>query len=90
MRTCLGIILMWTAFFVYACRDKDDPQGYGEDQGCNCGTICEDGIDSAYNCNYFLVENECSGNIKKFCVDPLVWSAYYEGDRICINDQSPW
>lgn len=86
---CLGIILMWIAVLSYlGC--KKEPQGYGDDQGCNCGTVCEDGIDAAYNCHWLMVENDCSGAQKRFCVDPLVWSAYHVGDRICINDQSPW
>jgi hypothetical protein len=89
MKKVLLIIAMWTAFFVYAC-DKDEPQGYGEDQGCNCGIICEDGIDSANQCYWFIVENDCSGASKTFCVDQLVWSAYSVGERICINEQSPW
>lgn len=89
LKTCLLIILMWIAFFVYACN-RDEPQGYGKDEGCNCGTICDDGVDSANQCYWLLVENECSGSQKKFCVDQLVWNSYKQGDRICINDQSPW
>lgn len=89
MKTFFGVLLMWVVVIGYLGCGKE-PQGYGEDQGCNCGTICEDGIDSANNCNWLLVENECSGATKRFCVDELVWSAYKEGDRICINDESPW
>jgi len=89
MKKVLIIIAIWVGFFVYACQ-KDEPQGYGEDQGCNCGIVCEYGIDSFNQCYWLLIENECSSNQKKFCVDQLVWSAYNEGDRICINDESPW
>lgn len=89
MKKLLLILAMWTAFFVYACN-KDEPQGYGEDQGCNCGTICEYGVDSANQCYWLLIENDCSGVAKRFCVDQLVWSAYQVGERICINDESPW
>lgn len=88
MKTFLIVVSVWIAFFVFAC--KDEPQGYGEDQGCNCGIVCEDGIDSVNQCYWLLVENECSGNKKKFCVDQLVWQSYSDGDRICINDESPW
>lgn len=89
MKTFLIVISVWIGFFIYACT-KDNPKGYGEDQGCNCGIICEDGVDTANQCYWFLVENECSGTSKKFCVDKLVWSAYQQGERICINDESPW
>jgi hypothetical protein len=89
MKTLLAIMLMWTVFFVYAC-DKDEPQGYGEETYCNCGIVCEYGVDSENQCYWLLIENECSGSTKKFCVDQFVWSAYSQGDRICINDQSPW
>jgi hypothetical protein len=89
MRTFLLIILIWIGFFLYACT-KDEPQGYGEEQFCNCGIICQDSIHSQSQTYFFIVENECSGNEKAFIVDQLIYSAYYEGQRICINDQKPW
>lgn len=89
MKTFFIIITMWTAFFVFSCN-KDEPQGYGEEEFCNCGIICEDSIHSQTQTYFFIVENECSGNSKTFIVDPLVYSAYFQGDRICINDQSAW
>ena len=88
MKTFLIVLTAWVMFFVYACRDE--PQGYGQEEGCNCGIVCEDGIDIQYDCYWLLVENECSGSQKKFCVDQLIWNSYHAGDRICINDQKPW
>lgn len=89
MKTFLVIIAMWTAFFVYACNG-DEPQGYGEEEYCNCGMVREDSVITASQTYLLIVENECSGNEKTFIVDQLIYSAYYKGDRICINDQSPW
>lgn len=89
MRTFLLIIGLWIGFFLYACN-KDDPQGYGKEEFCNCGIISEDSIHSPTQTYLFIVENECSGNEKTFIVDQLIYSAYYKGDRICINDQKPW
>jgi predicted small secreted protein len=89
LKLLLAIILLWVAFVAYACN-KDSPQGYGQDNGCNCGTIVDDDVDSATQCYWLLIENDCSGNQKRFCVDPLVWSAYPVGDRICINNINNW
>jgi hypothetical protein len=89
MKTFLLIIAMWIAFFIYACN-KDNPQGYGEEDFCNCGMVREDSIHTASQSYLLIVENECSGNQKTFIVDPLIYSAYYKGDRICINNQEPW
>ena len=88
MKTFLIVLAVWSTYFFFACNKE--PQGYGQDEGCNCGIICEDGIDTPTQCHWLLVENDCSGNTKRFCVDPLVWSAYPVGDRICINNQSAW
>lgn len=89
MKTFFIIFAAWGLFFLYSCN-KNEPQGYGQEEFCNCGVVCEDGIDSKNNCYWLLVENECSGSKKKFCVDQLVWSAYFKGERICINQESPW
>lgn len=89
MGTRLVIILMWVISISYlSCEEKSN--GYGKDEGCNCGIVCEDGVDAASNCQWLLVENECSGSLMKFCVDKSIWSVYHEGDRICINEQSAW
>ena len=74
---------------MYACN-KNQPQGYGKEDFCNCGMLREDSIHTASQTYLFIIENECSGNEKTFIVDPLIYSAYYKGDRICVNDQSPW
>jgi hypothetical protein len=89
MKTFLIVLSVWVLFFIYACN-KDKPQGYGKEEFCNCGVILQDSIHTASQTYLFIVENECSGESKTFIVDPLVYSAYYPGDRICVNDESPW
>jgi hypothetical protein len=89
MNTFLTVVAVWVAFFLFACK-KDEPQGYGEEGYCNCGVVVEDSIHTATTTYLLIVENECSGNERNFIVDPLIYSAYYKGDRICINNQSPW
>ena len=38
MKTFLIVISVWAAFFLYACN-RDQPQGYGEEEYCNCGMV---------------------------------------------------
>ena len=89
MKTFLIVVCVYVAFYMYACG-KDEPQGYGNEEYCNCGVVVEDSIHTASQTYLLIVENECSGNQKNFIVDPLIYSAYSIGDRICINNQSPW
>jgi hypothetical protein len=89
LKTFLFLFGIYAMSFMYSCS-ANDPQGYGEEDFCNCGLIVTDSVHESTHSYLFIVENECSGNEKTFIVDALVHSAYYEGERICINDQQPW
>lgn len=89
MKTFLIVLTAWTIFFIYACN-KNDKQQYGREEGCNCGMVCEDGIDLKSNSYWLLVENECTGSQKRFSVDKVIWGLHHQGDRICINNALPW
>lgn len=83
------IISMWICFCIYACQ-KDDPIGYGKDNGCNCGIVIDEGIISQTQCYWLKLKNECTNNEKTFCLDSFVWQSYSVGDKVCINDISSW
>lgn len=57
---------------------------------CTCGIIANDGIDTATNCYWLEIRNECSGNKKKFCFDEDVWTNNFVGDRFCVYNVKPW
>jgi hypothetical protein len=76
------------ALSIIACRDENAVD-MGDDL-CACGIIVNDSIDESVNCYWLEVENDCTGNQKKFCVDQLIWYANKPGDRICFKYQSNW
>lgn len=57
---------------------------------CSCGYITSDGIDSQTNCYWLEIENDCSGNRKKFCFDYNIWFNNYVGDHFCVTNVSSW
>ncbi len=83
------IISMWICFCIYACQ-KDDPIGYGKDNGCNCGIITEEGINSKKQDYWIKVKNESTNNEKVFSLNSDVWQKYSVGDKFCINNISYW
>lgn len=64
--------------------------GGNNGQQCNCGIIANDGIDTATDCYWLEIRNECSGNKKKFCFDHDVWMNNYVGDRFCVSNVNSW
>jgi hypothetical protein len=62
-----------------------------EDITCNpttCGVIANDGITDG--CYWLEIENDCSGNKKKFCFDQSVWMSAYVGTNFCVTGVQPW
>jgi uncharacterized lipoprotein NlpE involved in copper resistance len=55
-----------------------------------CGTIVSDGIDTPTNCYWLDIQNDCSGNTKRFCFDQNTWMNNYVGDPMCLNNQASW
>ena len=72
------------AMVLLSCKKEE------EQKPCNCGTIANDGIDSATNCYWLEIRNECSGNKKKFCFDQDIWMNNYVGDRFCVSNVTSW
>jgi len=81
------ILVLLLAIALVSCKKDEIEQS--NDQ-CNCGTIANDGIDSATNCYWLEIRNECSGNKKKFCFDEDVWMNNYVGDRFCVSNVTSW
>jgi hypothetical protein len=62
-----------------------------EEITCNptsCGAIVNDGITDG--CYWLEIENDCSGNKKKFCFDQSVWMSAYVGTNFCVSGVQPW
>lgn len=85
------VILSATFLFTSCEKDEDVQQSSSQsNQQCNCGIIANDGIDSATNCYWLEIRNECSGNKKKFCFDEDVWTNNFVGDRFCVYNVTSW
>ena len=56
---------------------------------CTCGYVIDKGVDQwGY---YFLdVQNQCSGNIKRFSFDKNRWINFGISDAICMSQNSSW
>jgi hypothetical protein len=56
-------------------------------QNCKCGTVVNDGIEirNHSNCYWLEVENSCTNNIDKFCVEERIWKKTYVGDPFCLK-----
>ena len=56
---------------------------------CTCGYVIDKGVDQwGY---YFLdVQNQCSGNIKRFSFDKNQWVNFGITDAICMSQNSSW
>jgi hypothetical protein len=89
MKKVLFTILAALFLCLSSC-DKEELEPEKPAQQCNCGTIANDGIDSATNCYWLEIRNECSGNKKKFCFDQDVWTNNFVGDRFCVSNVTSW
>ena len=60
--------------------------GCEKEKPCNCGTIVSD---SAMDYSV-TIENECTGNQKKFQLDQSNWYTANIGDYYCITNSPKW
>lgn len=88
LSVCLCAVILFTG----CNKDEEEQSNVSGTNGqqCNCGIIANDGIDSATNCYWLEIRNECSGNKKKFCFDQDVWTNNYVGDRFCVTNVTSW
>jgi len=69
----------YTGYYYYSPPQRD----------CTCGYVIDKGVDQwGY---YFLdVQNQCSGNVKKFTFSKSDWVDYQKSDGICMSQNSSW
>jgi len=89
------LILCTFASVLIGCKKEEEENnssssGVNSSNQCNCGTISDDGIDSATNCYWLEIRNECTGNKRKFCFDQDVWMNNYVGSRFCVTNVTSW
>lgn len=53
---------------------------------CNCGLVLSDDV-TDYS---VVIRNECSGNSKKFWLQPGDWMNAYVGSHYCITNIDSW
>jgi hypothetical protein len=91
MKNLKFIILATLIVIIYSCKKEEieTPQ-YETPQydTCNCGAITNDGITD--DCYWLDVKNDCSSNIKRFCVPSDFWMTAYVGTNVCITGEESW
>jgi hypothetical protein len=56
---------------------------------CTCGYVIDKGVDQWQN--YYLdVQNQCSGNVKRFTFSKDDWTGFQRSDAICMTQNSSW
>ena len=90
MKKILFTILVSLLILLPSCKEEEEEKPVEDNKQCNCGTIANDGIDSATNCYWLEIRNECSGNKKKFCFDEDIWTNNFVGDRFCVTNVTSW
>ena len=53
---------------------------------CNCGLVVSDNVED-YS---VVIRNSCSGNQKKFTLQPSDWMNAYVGSDYCITNVNNW
>lgn len=77
------IILIIAVIAISSCQ-KDDLQP--TQKVCNCGLVVSDNV-SDYS---VVIRNSCSGNEKKFYLQPGDWMNAYVGSDYCITNVTSW
>lgn len=69
----------YTGYYYYTPPQRD----------CTCGYVIDKGVDQ-WN-NYFLdVQNQCSGNVKRFTFNKSDWNDFEISNGICMTQNSSW
>jgi hypothetical protein len=55
---------------------------------CNCGMVTDDGINGS--CYWVEIRNQCSGNVKRFCLSQGDWMNAHPGTTYCITNTTGW
>ena len=76
------IILVGIVTLGLSCN-KDNPQ---PNKPCNCGLIQSDDV-TDYS---VVIQNDCSGNNKKFYLQEGSWMNAHPGDNYCITNVTSW
>lgn len=56
---------------------------------CTCGYVLDKGSDE-WGRYWMDVQNQCSGNIKRFTFDKRDWDTFRISDGICMTKNSSW
>jgi hypothetical protein len=82
MKKIIILITIVTAGFTYSCK-KEEPT---PNKPCNCGLVQSDDV-TDYS---VVIENDCSGNNKKFYLQEGDWMNAHPGTNYCINNVTSW
>jgi hypothetical protein len=61
--------------------------GCQKEQTCNCGLIVNDGTDGCY---WVEIRNDCTKNVKRFCLTKGDWMNAHAGSNYCITNSNGW
>lgn len=77
-------ILLILALAFTGCQ-KETPQ---PPANCTCGIVMNEGIEN--DCYFVDVKNDCSGNVKRFCLNSNDWMNFHVNDPICMSNENAW
>jgi len=99
MKTLISSLLLFLTSCVYVVEPVPTPATpqytYGmyyytpPQRDCTCGYVREKGVDQWGN-YYIEVQNQCSGNMKRFTFEKDEWVKYQVADGICLTRNSSW
>jgi len=70
--------------YTYGVYYQQPPQ-----RDCTCGYVLEKGVDD-YGKYFMQVQNQCSGNLKRFVFEKDDWVQYQISDVVCLKGNSSW
>jgi hypothetical protein len=81
MRKIIAIGFIIAGVIVSCKKENITPNKF-----CNCGLVVSDNVED-YS---VVIRNSCSGNEKKFTLQPGDWMNAYVGSDYCITNVNNW
>lgn len=70
--------------YTYGVYYQQPPQ-----RDCTCGYVLEKGVDD-YGRYFMQVQNQCTGNVKRFVFEKDDWVQFKISDCVCLKQNSSW
>ena len=96
MKTIIPLLLLFATSCIYTAPIPTPVYNTGyyyyqnpPQRDCQCGYVNDKGVDQ-YGTYFMNVQNQCSGNIKRFVFKKEEWLTFKISDPICMTQNSSW